>query len=297
MLDGRLREELRNGCAGRATAPGFAVAYDGRESLGRACEIAGLLDADAVPIEQVAHLGGRARTRGRVRRPDAGGAQDPVSSEARLALAVGPGGLSLLGAGMELMPDLVPMARRLRPELLSRELLVRAAGLPAPGEGRTAVDATAGLGEDALLMAAAGYRVLLCERDPVIFLLLQDSLDRACGEAALAEAVGRMEAACVDSVQALGSLSSSGDRPDLVFLDPMFPGRQKSASVKKKLQLLQMLEAPEDREELLLDAALRTAGRRVVVKRPAKGPLLAGVAPAHTVAGKAVRFDCLVPRA
>ena len=42
-----------------------------------------------------------------------------------------------------------------------------------------AVDATAGLGEDSLLLAAAGFEVTLCEADPVIAVLLEDALTRA----------------------------------------------------------------------------------------------------------------------
>ena len=98
-----------------------------------------------------------------------------------------------------------------------------------------------------------------------------------------------MELRGEDSVLALPALGFS---PDVVLLDPMFPERRKSAAVKKKLQLIQRLEQPCDDERGLMDAA-RTAGpRRIVVKRPAKGPWLAGEKPSYTVAGKAIRYDC-----
>ncbi len=48
-------------------------------------------------------------------------------------------------------------------------------------------------------------------------------------------------------------------------------------------------------EEALLRAALAAHPRKVVIKRPVKGPHLAGVKPSHSVAGKAVRYDCIVP--
>lgn len=200
-------------------------------------------------------------------------------------------GLTLVGAGMELRADLAGMARRLRPGALSRELLVRAArvrGVEAP----TAVDATAGLGEDALLLAAVGFSVTLFERDPVIAALLRDALERAAAVPELAGAVGRMRLEETDSVAALRELPQP---PDVVYLDPMFPERRKSAAVRKKFQLLHLLERPCEEESALLDAALAAGPRKVVIKRPPKGPHLAGARPSYALTGKAVRYDVIVP--
>ena len=81
---------------------------------------------------------------------------------------------------------------------------------------------------------------------------------------------------------------------DVVYLDPMFPGRTKSAAVKKKFQLLHRLEMPCQDEKSLLDAALGARPRKIVIKRPIKGPYLAGVKPSYELCGKAVRYDCIV---
>lgn len=200
-------------------------------------------------------------------------------------------GLALVGDGMVLRADLMRLLPRLRADRLGRELLVRAArvrGSAAP----TVVDATAGLGEDALLLAAAGFTVTMFERDPVIAALLRDALDRAADKSQLKDIVERMTLVEGDSVSGMGALGFS---PDVVFLDPMFPERTKSAAVKKKFQLLHHLELPCEDEEGLLDAALAVRPRKVVIKRPAKGPWLAGVKPSHSLAGKAVRYDVIVP--
>ena len=192
---------------------------------------------------------------------------------------------------MVLRADFTRLLPRLRPDRLGRELLVRAArvrGVEAP----TAVDATAGLGEDSLLLAAAGFSVTMFEKDPVIAALLRDALERAANEPQLAGIVARMTLVEGDSVAGLRELGFS---PDVVFLDPMFPERTKSAAVKKKFQLLHHLERPCDNEEELLDAALAAHPRKVVIKRPLKGPRLAGAKPSHSLAGKAVRYDVLVP--
>ena len=132
------------------------------------------------------------------------------------------------------------------------------------------------------------------ERDRVIAALLADALRRAGDDAKLAGVVARMHLVEGDSIEGLRCMAAAGMSPDVVYLDPMFPERTKSAAVKKKFQLLHHLERPCADPELLLEAARAVRPRKVVVKRPVKGPHLAGVKPSHTIAGKAVRYDCLV---
>lgn len=214
-----------------------------------------------------------------------------------LYLKVSRDGLSLMRDGMELRPDFAEMLPRIKQGALQREMLVKAArvkGVEAP----RAVDATAGLGEDSLLLAAAGFTVTLCEADPVIAALLEDALVRASAHEVLGPIVERMHLVAGDSRIALERAgASTGAQPDVVYLDPMFPGRTKSAAVKKKFQLIHGLERPTEPldEESLLQAALAAHPRKVVIKRPVKGPYLAGVKPSHAIAGKAVRYDCIVP--
>ncbi|MBQ1841262.1 MAG: class I SAM-dependent methyltransferase, partial [Atopobiaceae bacterium] len=153
---------------------------------------------------------------------------------------------------MELRGDFARLLPRLRQDRLHRELLVRAArvrGVDAP----TAVDATAGLGEDALLLAAAGFTVTLCERDPVIAALLADTLLRARDDERLSKVAARMRLVEGDARETLASLDEA---PDVVFLDPMFPERRRRASTNKKLQLFQVLERPCEDEDALMAAAL-----------------------------------------
>lgn len=214
-----------------------------------------------------------------------------------LYLKVSRDGLSLMRDGMELRPDFAEMLPRIKQGALQREMLVKAArvkGVEAP----RAVDATAGLGEDSLLLAAAGFTVTLCEADPVIAALLEDALARASAHEVLGPIVERMHLVAGDSRIALERAgASTGAQPDVVYLDPMFPGRTKSAAVKKKFQLIHGFERPTEPldEESLLQAALAAHPRKVVIKRPVKGPYLAGVKPSHAIAGKAVRYDCIVP--
>lgn len=211
---------------------------------------------------------------------------------AGLALEQRPEGLTLLGGGMELTGDFSQLLPRLRQDRLSKELLVRAAHIKGAEHPLRAVDATAGLGEDSLLLAAAGYEVLLVERDPVIAALLADCLRRARADERLAAVAARMHFQPGEATLVLGQLPQA---PHLVYLDPMFPAKGKAALTKKKLQLFQRLEPPCAQEEELLAAALAAGPRRVVVKRPLKAPALAGRKPSHSVEGKTIRYDVFVP--
>ena len=203
-----------------------------------------------------------------------------------------PEGLALVGNGMTVRGDFTRLLPRLKPGRLQRELLVRAARVRKRSTSGppTAVDATAGLGEDALLLAAAGFDVLLFERNEAIFALLADALRRAADIPELAGVVERMRAVRADSIEGLRSLDF---QPDIILLDPMFPAKHKDAAAKKKLQLLQQLEQPCEDEEALLEAAIAARPRKIVIKRPVKGPHLAGRKPDYTLSGKAIRFDCL----
>ena len=97
-------------------------------------------------------------------------------------------------------------------------------------------------------------------------------------------------------MSAMRAMAGSNEPPDIVLLDPMFPERRKSALVKKKFQLLQQLESPcEGADEgELLEAAEAAGPRRIIIKRPLKGPYLAGRRPGYSITGKAVRYDCIV---
>ena len=111
-----------------------------------------------------------------------------------LYLSIDAEGLSLNGQGQSIKADLAKMARRVKKGNIEKELLVRAAKIKNP-EGRilTAIDATAGFGEDSILLAAAGFNVKLFERDPIIEALLEDGLRRAAEIQELAEIATRLE--------------------------------------------------------------------------------------------------------
>ena len=206
-----------------------------------------------------------------------------------LTLRLDGNGLTLCCDGQELRGDFSRLLPRLKG--LSGELLVRTAKIKNAEAPLTAMDATAGLGEDSFFLAAAGFHVTLFERNPVIYALLRDALERAALDPQLADIAARMTAVYGDSIAAMAQADPT---PDVVLLDPMFPARQKSALVKKKLQMIQKLEFPCLDEREMMRAAMRAKPKKLIIKRPPKGPWLADIKPDHSIEGKAVRFDCIV---
>jgi 16S rRNA (guanine1516-N2)-methyltransferase len=174
--------------------------------------------------------------------------------------------------------------------------LAKAVGLKG-GASPDVVDATGGLGRDAFVLASLGCRVTIVERSAVVAALLQDGLDRAMEDAEIGGWVReRLRLVHSDAVTWMEALPES-DFPEVVYLDPMFPHRPKSAQVKKEMRLLQQLLGSDADADALLPAALRIARKRVVVKRPEYAPDLAAMAPSTTIRSKKHRFDVYVKAA
>jgi len=179
---------------------------------------------------------------------------------------------------------------RITRALESRQPLARALGYRRQGH-YTVVDATAGLGRDAMLLARLGCRVIMLERSPVICALLEDGLRRTAGNVLLSILRERVELHCIDALRWLAEQRTPDQRPDAVYLDPMFPARTKSSLVKKEMRILKSLLGDERECEALLPAALGRARGRVVVKRPPGAPPLGAMTPDLTYPGKRARFD------
>jgi len=180
------------------------------------------------------------------------------------------------------------VARRGRAATRRNEKIARAVGLG--GRSVTVVDATAGLGRDAFVLASLGATVTAVERSVVVAALLEDGLIRAARQPDLGTIIpARFRLVVEDARTVLGSLGMA-QLPDVVYLDPMFPVRKKSALVKKEMQLFQALIGEEEDTEDLFEAACRTAKDRVVVKRPVHAPPLVSQ-PGMTYRGKTVRWD------
>lgn len=147
------------------------------------------------------------------------------------------------------------------------------------------LDATAGLGRDGYTLAALGARVTLCERHADIHALLLDALRRAHEmQPAIA---ARIELIHADALATL----RCGQHWDAVYLDPMYPDDTRTALPQKEMQIFRDLTGGDADADALLPAALASARKRVVVKRPLKAPVLAGMQPTLQAKGTQARFD------
>jgi 16S rRNA (guanine1516-N2)-methyltransferase len=170
---------------------------------------------------------------------------------------------------------------------LRKEYLARAIGTH-PKDQPTIIDATAGLGRDSFILASLGYRVTLLEKSPIIHALLEDALQRArassednpCHQLTLIHA---------DALHWLPA--NTAIKPDVIYLDPMFPERKKSAAVKKDMQILNNLLGADEHISVLIETSLACAGKRVVVKRPRLIIETAKRKPDFSLQGKSTRFD------
>lgn len=151
------------------------------------------------------------------------------------------------------------------------------------------VDATAGLGRDAFVLASVGCRVRMLERNPVVAALLEDGLHRGYADAEVGPWL--RDRLTLIHASSLSGLADITPRPQVVYLDPMFPHKQKSALVKKEMRVFQSLVGPDLDADGLLEPARQLAIKRVVVKRPDYAPPLAGVATQSAVVTKSHRFD------
>lgn len=173
--------------------------------------------------------------------------------------------------------------------------IAKAVGLKK-GATPSVLDATAGLGRDAFVLASLGCTVTLIERSPVVAALLEDGLARALQDAEVAPIVARMRLWCGNAVQLMQQLDDAA-RPDVVYLDPMYPHRRKSALVKKEMRLFREVVGEDPDADALLPAALACARQRVVVKRPDYAAPMAGRPPTMSISTKNHRFDIYVIRA
>lgn len=175
------------------------------------------------------------------------------------------------------------------------QMIAKAVGVKA-GVYPKVLDATAGLGKDSFVLATLGCSVQMIERSPVVFTLLENGLQRARefalgeGDSELLHVLVRMQLIPQDSSNYLQQLTPA-HFPDVIYLDPMFPDRQKTADVKKEMRAFHSVVGKDEDADALLPLALSHVNYRVVVKRPRKAPFLNNQTPSFQLEGKSSRYD------
>ena len=145
----------------------------------------------------------------------------------------------------------------------------------------------------AFVLATLGCRVTMVERSSVIAALLEDGLVRALDDEETASIARRMHLVEADAITYLSNLEAN-KRPDVIYLDPMYPHREKSALVKKEMRIFRQIVGDDPDAGTLLTAALKCARARVVVKRPAKAEYLGGIKPHASITSPNTRYDLYI---
>lgn len=170
-----------------------------------------------------------------------------------------------------------------------KELLAKAVGIKKRITLKV-LDATAGLGTDAFILANLGCNVTMLERSPIIGSLLEDGLRRLN-----ANALGKKLKLKLNLTQAIDFINKifymNQEAPDIIYLDPMYPERTKSALGKKQMRILHAIVGEDQDIADVFDIALKVAQKRVVVKRPKLAMYLCNKKPDIIYSGKSSRFD------
>lgn len=170
------------------------------------------------------------------------------------------------------------------------QAIAKAVGLKH-GNTPGVLDVTAGLARDAYILAALGCKLTLVEQSPILFTLVEDGIRRGLADESSRDVLNNfMNLVNADSVLYMEHMDQE-TRPDVIYIDPMYPERKKSALVKKDMQILQRLLGKDQNAERLLKTALDCAGKRVVVKRPLHAETVGNTKPDMSISSKKTRYD------
>lgn len=218
----------------------------------------------------------------------------PIGGDADFSLQVGEQGIQLQNLSEKnmnaLLVDFVEgaVAHRRKFGGGKGQMIAKAVGIQ-PGVTPNVLDTTAGLGRDAFVLATLGCQVTMIERQPIIALLLEDGLTRAMLDDETKVIIQRMQLVKGSAIDLMTHWLT--DVPQVIYLDPMFPHRDRSALVKKEMRLFRPLVGDDSDAPCLLEKALALASHRVVVKRPRKAPVIDGPLPSYSLEGKSSRYD------
>ncbi len=175
------------------------------------------------------------------------------------------------------------------------QAIAKAVGLKS-GNTPTILDTTAGLAGDAFVLASLGCSVTLIERSPVVFALLENAVERASLNEKFSPILNQgFHLINQDAIDYIShQLEKNTASPDIIYIDPMYPDRKKSALVKKDMQILQRLHDKDDKNSELLETALLYAKKRVVVKRPTHAETINNRKPNTCIKSKKTRYDIYV---
>jgi 16S rRNA (guanine1516-N2)-methyltransferase len=170
------------------------------------------------------------------------------------------------------------------------QAIAKAVGLKH-GKRPSVLDITAGLARDAYVLASLGCKLCLIEQSPVLYALIEDGIHRGQRDTACADILKNFTCwVNANAIEYMRTINNK-NRPDVIYIDPMYPDRKKSALVKKDMRILQRLLPKNQNDDQLLTTALGCAAERVVVKRPLHAPALGDIQADTSISSKKTRFD------
>jgi 16S rRNA (guanine1516-N2)-methyltransferase len=159
------------------------------------------------------------------------------------------------------------------------------------GKTPVVIDATAGMARDAFVLASIGCKITLVEQSPILFTLVDDGITRAIESGTIDTIIGNITNLVNSDSNLYLEHMDPDSKPDVIYIDPMFPERKKSALVKKDMRILQKLVGKDIDSDALLETALEHAKNRVVVKRPSREKPVSERTPDTSINGKKTRYD------
>ena len=177
----------------------------------------------------------------------------------------------------------------MRAKSVQRETLIQAANIKVNQENQIkALDLTAGLGRDSILMSLYGYQVTMVESNPYLAVILKFLTTTFSNRLPLLQLV---------YMDNLNFLKANLDRYDIVYLDPMFQDG-KQALAKKDMQIIDQCQLmiseqqePRSNDELFAQAK-KSCSNKLIIKRDNKQAcLVASPKPTYSKLGKTIRFD------
>ncbi|MBX9597379.1 MAG: class I SAM-dependent methyltransferase [Burkholderiales bacterium] len=170
---------------------------------------------------------------------------------------------------------------------LKREILLQAINLrTGTDELLEALDLTAGLGRDSILMALAGFRVTMLENNPYLAIILNYLSINFCAQLKL-------------TVQYISNdkyLQTNSQKYHVIYFDPMFADG-KSSLAKKDMQLIDLMikfvsDSAFVNNEEVFNLAYAHCLHKLVIKRDNKQRcLIPKPDPTYVKSGKTIRFD------
>ncbi len=178
---------------------------------------------------------------------------------------------------------------RHRQQAIGKEPLLNAVKIQKKSP-KTIIDATPGVLKDSFMLANRGIDIIAIERNPLLYVMVKKALSHFDTDSQTDNI--HIDYHFGDAKDLLANFHA-----DIIYLDPMYPPKRKSAQVKKEMQILhQVIGADSDSDELF--HAAKKQGSRLVVKRPSYATPIANSKPSFSYSTDkrgATRFDIYLP--